>query len=293
MKIPIWVRRWNKKIHIYLGLYMLLFLWLFSISGLLINHHNWFQQQEKLEKPIQLPQGADDQAKAEDLRAQLGLSGDFRPARGNRKPPPGHFIFTLVGLERDISVDADLEKSVATIQYGRPKPKQVQYEKPIRLPQGADDQAKAEDLRAQLDLSGEILRARGNRKPPPGHFTFSLVGLDRVIGVDADLEKSVATIRYRTQASSTQGFRWTIENLHVLSGVRGVWGEPAPKTRDWWVVKLWSFALDAVSVGFMVLVITSIYMFYLRRKAWLVGSIMFAAGILSCSFFIWGMRWLT
>ena len=82
MKIPIWVRRWNKKIHIYLGLYMLLFLWLFSISGLFINHHNWFERppqpvQVKWEKPIELPQGADDQAKAEDLRAQLGLSGRF------------------------------------------------------------------------------------------------------------------------------------------------------------------------------------------------------------------------
>ena len=152
---------------------MLLFLWLFSISGLLINHHNWFQG--KSEKPIQLPQGADDQAKAEDLRDQLGLEGEILRPRTNQR---GHFIFTVDGVEEAMSVDADLEKSVATIQV-RPKPKQVKYEKPIRLPQGADDQAKAEDLRAQLGLSGEILRARGNRKPPPGHFTFTLVGLDR------------------------------------------------------------------------------------------------------------------
>ena len=153
MKIPIWVRRWNKKIHIYLGLYMLLFLWLFSISGLLINHHNWFQ--DKYEKPIQLPQGADDQAKAEDLRVQLGLSGEILRVRGNRMPPRGHFTFNLDSLEKVISVDADLEKSVATIQH-RPKPKQDKYEKPIQLPQGADYQAKTEDLRAQLGLSGRF-----------------------------------------------------------------------------------------------------------------------------------------
>ena len=287
MSIPIWVRRWNKKIHIYLGLYMLLFLWLFSISGLLINHHNWFQG--KSEKPIQLPQGADDQAKAEDLRDQLGLEGEILRPRTNQR---GHFIFTVDGVEEAMSVDADLEKSVATIQV-RPKPKQVKYEKPIRLPQGADDQAKAEDLRAQLGLSGEILRARGNRKPPPGHFTFTLVGLDRNTFVNADLEKSVATIQYRTQSSSSLAFRWSIENLHVLSGVRGIWQEPLPKTRDWWVVQLWSFSMDAVSVGFMLLVVTSIYMWYLRRRTWLVGSIVFAAGLLSCSFFVWGIRWLT
>ena len=287
MSIPIWVRRWNKKIHIYLGLYMLLFLWLFSISGLLINHHNWFQG--KSEKPIQLPQGADDQAKAEDLRDQLGLEGEILRPRTNQR---GHFIFTVDGVEEAMSVDADLEKSVATIQV-RPKPKQVKYEKPIRLPQRADDQAKAEDLRAQLGLSGEILRARGNRKPPPGHFTFTLVGLDRNTFVNADLEKSVATIQYRTQSSSSLAFRWSIENLHVLSGVRGIWQEPLPKTRDWWVVQLWSFSMDAVSVGFMLLVVTSIYMWYLRRRTWLVGSIVFAAGLLSCSFFVWGIRWLT
>ena len=287
MRIPIWVRRWNKKIHIYLGLYMLLFLWLFSISGLLINHHNWFQG--KSEKPIQLPQGADDQAKAEDLRAQLGLSGEILRPRTNQR---GHFIFTVDGVEEAMSVDADLEKSVATIQV-RPKPKPVKYEKPIRLPQGADDQAKAEDLRAQLGLSGEILRARGNRKPPPGHFTFTLVGVDRNTFVNADLEKSVATIQYRTQASSSLAFRWSIEQLHVLSGVRGIWQEPEPKVRDWWVVRLWAFSIDAVSVGFMLLVVTSIYMWYLRRRTWLVGSIVFAAGLLSCSFFVWGIRWLT
>ena len=51
--------------------------------------------------------------------------------------------------------------------------------------------------------------------------------------------------------------------------------------------------MDAVSVGFMVMVATSIYMWYLRRRTWLVGSIVFAAGLLSCSFFIWGIRWLT
>ena len=219
MKISSWIRRWNKKIHIYLGLYMLLFLWLFSISGLFINHHNWFE----------------------------------RP----------------------------------------PKPEQVKWEKTIEPPQGVDDQAKAEDLRAQLGLSGEIVRARANRKPPPGHFTFSLVRMGRILFVDADLEKSVATIQYRTQTAGSLVFRQTIENLHVMTGVRGVWGEPQPRTRDWWVVKLWSFSIDAVAVGFMVLVLTSIYMWYLRRRTWLVGSIVFVAGILSCSFFIWGIRWLT
>ena len=32
---------WNKKLHYYLGLYFLLFLWLFSFTGLLLNHPRW------------------------------------------------------------------------------------------------------------------------------------------------------------------------------------------------------------------------------------------------------------
>ena len=31
-------RTWNQKLHIYLGLYFLVFLWLFAVSGLLLNH---------------------------------------------------------------------------------------------------------------------------------------------------------------------------------------------------------------------------------------------------------------
>lgn len=32
---------WNRKIHVHLGLFLLLFIWLFSFSGLLLNHGGW------------------------------------------------------------------------------------------------------------------------------------------------------------------------------------------------------------------------------------------------------------
>ena len=31
--------KWNRKIHIYLGLFFVFFMWLFGLSGLLLNHH--------------------------------------------------------------------------------------------------------------------------------------------------------------------------------------------------------------------------------------------------------------
>ena len=33
---------WNRKLHYYLGLYFLFFLWLFSLTGLMLNHQQWF-----------------------------------------------------------------------------------------------------------------------------------------------------------------------------------------------------------------------------------------------------------
>jgi len=33
---------WNRRLHYYLGLYFLFFLWLFSLTGLMLNHQQWF-----------------------------------------------------------------------------------------------------------------------------------------------------------------------------------------------------------------------------------------------------------
>lgn len=53
---------WNRKIHYYLGLYLLFFIWLFAFSGLLLNNSGWkfFEFWEKrkesaLERAITAP----------------------------------------------------------------------------------------------------------------------------------------------------------------------------------------------------------------------------------------------
>jgi len=44
--------KWNRKIHIYLGLYFIFFTWLFGFSGLLLNHHwefaNFWENREEI-----------------------------------------------------------------------------------------------------------------------------------------------------------------------------------------------------------------------------------------------------
>ena len=52
---------WNRRLHFYLGLYFLLFIWLFSISGLFLNHQWSFEefwphrQESTFERPIRRP----------------------------------------------------------------------------------------------------------------------------------------------------------------------------------------------------------------------------------------------
>ena len=41
MKLSNIVSHWNRRFHIHLGLFLLLFTWLFSLSGLLLNHGDW------------------------------------------------------------------------------------------------------------------------------------------------------------------------------------------------------------------------------------------------------------
>ena len=60
-----WFETWNKKLHIYIGLYFLLFLWLFSISGLFLNHPPWFHsmgpERTREERPVEIPDATDTQ----------------------------------------------------------------------------------------------------------------------------------------------------------------------------------------------------------------------------------------
>ena len=32
---------WNRRVHYYLGLFLLFFIWLFAFTGLLLNHPRW------------------------------------------------------------------------------------------------------------------------------------------------------------------------------------------------------------------------------------------------------------
>lgn len=88
---------WNRKLHYYLGLYFLFFLWLFSLTGLMLNHQQWFtdlyeRTETRYDAVVELPEADTDLARARDVMRQLNLRGEIDwPATH----PVGHLDFNV------------------------------------------------------------------------------------------------------------------------------------------------------------------------------------------------------
>ena len=84
----------------------------------------------------------------------------------------------------------------------------------------------------------------------------------------------------------------TLGDLHTFTGVRGIYREPN-SIRDWLPTRIWSFSMDAVAIGVILMVLTSLYMGWQRLKVHPVGGMAsFALGILVTVYFMWGLAWL-
>lgn len=84
---------WNRRVHYYLGLYLLLFVWVFSFTGLLLNHLRWtlsripYEPSPVFDRTIESPSGDTDLARAADVARQLHVRGEieWRQATGLRQ----------------------------------------------------------------------------------------------------------------------------------------------------------------------------------------------------------------
>jgi len=101
----------NRKIHIYLGLFLLLFIWLFFISGLIINHGGWkfagfYDQRKELKTDFTFPVSSlnDNQELVSLILTQLKISGEVE----NIKIIPESIDFRVhsPGIGRDIHIDS-------------------------------------------------------------------------------------------------------------------------------------------------------------------------------------------
>jgi hypothetical protein len=75
---------WNRRIHFYVGLFLLFFLWLFVFTGLLLNHGSWRfaefwpnRKQADVAQHINPPPSGSDLDQARDIMRQLGIRGEI------------------------------------------------------------------------------------------------------------------------------------------------------------------------------------------------------------------------
>lgn len=199
-------RVWIRKLHNYLGLYFLLFLWLFSISGLVLNHPHW-------------------------------TAAGFWKARDEA---------TLVQT--------------------------------VRRPVSTGDIAAASELMTQLGIVGEI--ADTKRSPDGERFEFQVVRPGLVFRVVAQLDSGQAHVtRIHLNA-------WGVADaLHKFTGVKM---DDPQRTRDWALTRIWSLAMDALSVGLLILVASGSLLWWRLPQKRGAGMVALSLGLVCCAFFLYG-----
>lgn len=110
--------RWNTRLHYLLGLLLLFFVWLFAVTGLLLNHSQWKftefwenRRQTKFEGDIVAPASAGELARAREVMQQLGLRGEIEWTATGNNPRRLDFRVTRPGHVFDIKTDLAARKA--------------------------------------------------------------------------------------------------------------------------------------------------------------------------------------
>ncbi len=202
--------RWLDKLHYYSGLYLVLFLWLFSLTGLILNHPAW-----------KFPQ--------------------FWPSR----------------------TESTSERRIAP-------------------PRAGGDLEQARDIMRQLGVAGEIEWTE--TRPDADRFDFRVSRPGRMIQIKTDLRRRRASVHQ----IDVNG--WGVaQMLHTFTGVRAA--DPR-NSRDWMVTTLWALSMDALAAGLILMVFSSLYMWWRVKRKRMPGLVSLALGCLSCGIFVVGLRWI-
>ena len=129
-------------------------------------------------------------------------------------------------------------------------------------------------------ITGEVL-LRGPKKE--GFFNFGVIRPNKRVFVSVDLQASVAKLN-----NVDLSIAGTLGDLHTFTGVRRIWREK-PSIRDWLPTQVWSFCMDAICVGLLFLIGSSLYMGWQlkdQRKGYVVSLVL---GVTVSSFFLWGL----
>ena len=86
-------------------------------------------------------------------------------------------------------------------------------------------------------------------------------------------------------------FFGTLNELHVSAGGRGIFRE-REAVRDWLPTMIWSFSMDALCAGLILLVLSTLYMGWLVEGRRVGVLLSFALGMAVFAYFMWGQVWL-
>lgn len=118
-RLGVRLETWNRRLHYFLGLYFLLFIWLFSFTGLLLNHPRWRLSRipndanPPFEQTIQSPSGKTQLAQAQEIIQQLGLQGEIDWPASQR---PNQLEFNVAYPRRATQVRVDLQAMRASVR---------------------------------------------------------------------------------------------------------------------------------------------------------------------------------
>lgn len=204
------LRRWNRRLHYYLGLYLLFFIWLFAFTGLLLNHSTW-------------------------------KFAEFWPNR-----------------------------------------QQSAFEREIVAPPPGGNLVQARTIMGQLGIKGEIHWTETRKDPSRLHFRVSRPG--HIFEIKTDLSRNRATVQ-RIELN----YWGTMQVLHTFASVRQ--GD-VKNDRDWFLTTVWALAMDAVAAGLILIVLSSLWMWWELPQKRRTGSLALLAGLAVCGLFCFGLRWL-
>lgn len=116
---------WNRKLHIHLGLFLLLFIWLFSFSGLLLNHSDWKfasfwdeRNENKITTPLSIPANLDSAGILRNIIQQLKVSAEVSEVKLNkdsidfRAEIPGHIKNIHVDFKKGLCRQNEIKFNV-------------------------------------------------------------------------------------------------------------------------------------------------------------------------------------
>jgi hypothetical protein len=119
VKAFVTVELWNRKLHYYFGLFFLFFLWLFSLTGLLLNHPQWRiasagRNETRYEQAVKPPYGDTELARARDLMRQLKLTGEINWPAAQKA---GYLGFSVSRPNDASQIQVDLLQNRASVQH--------------------------------------------------------------------------------------------------------------------------------------------------------------------------------